>query len=110
MKIRLSAILIAAFLVPLAATCAIAHCGSCGMSTSKAYAQEPSAETSIAGEPINDRCPVMGDKISKDTPYKMEYKGKVIGFCCSGCPATFKANPEKYEANLPELKKKDSKL
>lgn len=42
-------------------------------------------------------CPVTGDKfvITKNSP-QMEYKGKTYFFCCPGCPAKFKANPEKY--------------
>jgi nitrosocyanin len=48
------------------------------------------------GEVINDTCPVMGGKVEKDTPYKIEYKGKTIGFCCPGCIEQFNADPEKY--------------
>jgi len=28
------------------------------------------------------------------------YKGETIGFCCKGCDAKFKANPEKYMARM----------
>ena len=52
------------------------------------------------GEVINKICPVMEGGVDKDTPYKTEYNGKTIGFCCSGCVATFNANPEKYIEKL----------
>lgn len=67
---------------------AYARCGMC-------WAQ-PAKE----GEVVNNVCPVMGGEVSKDTPYKTEYKGKTIGFCCSGCIEKFKADPEKYMAKI----------
>jgi YHS domain-containing protein len=39
-------------------------------------------------------CPVMGSPI--DTSIFVDYKGKRVYFCCSGCPGTFKKDPEKY--------------
>ena len=57
-------------------------------------------KTAKKGEVINATCPVMGGKVDKDTPYKTEYKGKTIGFCCAGCVEKFKANPEEYMAKL----------
>ncbi len=39
-------------------------------------------------------CPVMGSPI--DTSIFVDYKGKRVYFCCSGCPETFKKDPEKY--------------
>ncbi len=47
-------------------------------------------------------CPVMGGKINKDV--FTEYKGKKVYFCCPGCIAKFKKNPEKYIAKLPQFK------
>ena len=67
--------------------------------TSLSYARGR-AETLGKGEIINDTCPVMGGKIDEDTPYKTEYKGKIIGFCCPDCVGKFKDNPEKYMAKL----------
>ncbi|MBF0123435.1 MAG: YHS domain-containing protein [Candidatus Omnitrophica bacterium] len=29
-------------------------------------------------------------------PAAYEYNGKIYNFCCPGCIATFKADPEKY--------------
>ncbi len=39
-------------------------------------------------------CPVMGNQIDKSI--FVDYKGKRVYFCCSGCPETFKQDPEKY--------------
>lgn len=61
------------------------------------------------GKIVNDRCPVMGNKVGSDTPYKTAYEGKTIGFCCASCVDSFNKNPEKYEANLKDvLKEKTS--
>lgn len=47
----------------------------------------------------NTICPVMGNPVDPKAP-TVEYKGKLIGFCCSGCDDNFKKNPEKYLVNL----------
>jgi membrane fusion protein, copper/silver efflux system len=47
----------------------------------------------------NTICPVMGNPVDPKSP-TVEYKGKLIGFCCGGCDDTFKGNPEKYLKNL----------
>jgi YHS domain-containing protein len=47
-------------------------------------------------------CPVMGGAINKSV--YTEYKGKKVYFCCAGCDAKFKAEPEKYIAKLPQFK------
>jgi YHS domain-containing protein len=49
----------------------------------------------------NKVCPVKGEEIDADAP-TVEYKGKVIGFCCPGCDAKFQKDPEKYLKNLNE--------
>jgi Cu+-exporting ATPase len=43
------------------------------------------------------RCTVMNHKfkITANTPI-IDYHGKSFYFCCMGCPAEFKQNPEKY--------------
>ena len=47
-------------------------------------------------------CPVMeGNPINKK--YFTEYKGKKVYFCCPGCDAKFKADPEKYLSKLPQF-------
>jgi len=71
---------------------AVSGCGGCG--GAKAFAQEAKDEI------INDVCPVMGGAVGKDTPYKVEYGGKTIGFCCAGCIGMFNKDPEKYMAKL----------
>jgi len=40
------------------------------------------------------KCPVMSGKI--DEKFFVDYKGKRIYFCCSGCIEEFKKDPEKY--------------
>jgi Cu(I)/Ag(I) efflux system membrane fusion protein len=45
-------------------------------------------------------CPVMGGKI--DRKVFTDYRGKRIYFCCPGCDATFKKDPEKYLEKLRE--------
>ena len=47
-------------------------------------------------------CSVMGGAINKKI--FTEYKGKKVYFCCAGCDAKFKAEPEKYIAKLPQFK------
>ncbi len=42
-------------------------------------------------------CPVSGEKVGIMGPVtQYEYKGKIYNFCCDGCVATFKEDPEKY--------------
>ncbi|MFH1868959.1 MAG: YHS domain-containing protein [Candidatus Omnitrophota bacterium] len=67
-----------------------------------AYAQcgLPGAEGLKEGEVCNTTCPVMGGEVAKDTPFKAEYNGKTIGFCCAGCVEAFNKDPEKYKEKL----------
>lgn len=44
------------------------------------------------------RCPVSGRRI--DRQVSLEVPGGKIYFCCKGCPARFKQNPERYLKNL----------
>lgn len=41
-------------------------------------------------------CPVSGKPAKKDQA--VDYKGKQVYFCCGGCPAAFKKDPEKFAA------------
>jgi YHS domain-containing protein len=60
------------------------------------------AVTSAAAETYEQMsCPVMGGKINK--ALYTEYKDKKVYFCCSGCVAKFKEDPEKYLAKLPQF-------
>ncbi|MBN2121208.1 MAG: YHS domain-containing protein [Candidatus Omnitrophica bacterium] len=50
----------------------------------------------------NEICPVLGGKVSKDTPFTTVYEGKVIGFCCASCKEAFKKDLGKYIGKLEE--------
>ena len=45
-------------------------------------------------------CPVLAGNIDKSI--YVDYKGKRIYFCCQGCDAEFKKDPEKYMKKLQE--------
>jgi YHS domain-containing protein len=45
-------------------------------------------------------CPVLAGNIDKSI--YLDYKGKRIYFCCKGCDAEFKKDPEKYMKKLHE--------
>jgi len=68
---------------------AFAGCGGCG-------GHEAVKSAGI----INSTCPVMDSEVSKDTPYKVEYKGKTIGLCCAGCIDKFNEDPEGYLSKI----------
>jgi uncharacterized membrane protein len=50
-------------------------------------------------EPVNAKCPVSGKPV--DTAFRAIHRGRVVGFCCAQCPATFWADPAKYESKIP---------
>lgn len=56
---------------------------------------------------VNRKCPLKPDA-RVDTQQTLEYKGKIIGFCCSDCVDKWKGNPAafaaavKEDAHLPE--------
>lgn len=62
-----------------------------------------------------DTCPVTGEKLGsmgKPIDYLYKYKtadGKervrLVRFCCSACPATFKKDPEKYLKKIDDAEK-----
>lgn len=39
-------------------------------------------------------CPIMGGEIDKSA--YVDYEGKRVYFCCTGCKATFMEKPDKY--------------
>ena len=49
----------------------------------------------------NAVCPVRGEEIDPDAN-KVEYNGKVYGFCCNGCDTKFMKDPVKYSKNISE--------
>ena len=61
---------------------------------------EKSSETANA-QVWNKVCPVKGEEVDAEAP-TVEYNGKIIGFCCSGCDSKFQKDPEKYMKNLNE--------
>jgi len=62
------------------------------------------ATVTAVGAIAQTTCPVIdGNPIDKNV--FTEYKGKKVYFCCQDCVAKFKAEPEKYAANLPQFKK-----
>ncbi len=75
---------------------------ACGGSSSKP-ADQPSATASGLKAPgdahVGDRtrCPVSGEEfVVTATSPSVEYGGKTYYFCCPGCDAKFKANPQKF--------------
>jgi YHS domain-containing protein len=52
------------------------------------------------GFTMQDKCPVSGKPIN--VAQKIEHEGKDVFFCCGGCPAAFKAAPDKFAAKLPK--------
>jgi YHS domain-containing protein len=66
---------------------------------------KPAADVKKPGEAaMGDKtsCPISKEvfTVSASSP-KVEYKGKTYYFCCGGCDAKFKENPEKYLAPSP---------
>ncbi len=51
---------------------------------------------------LNDRCPVMAEE-KVDPAITLNYRGKVVAFCCDMCVKKFQANPEKYKGRLPQF-------
>ena len=50
----------------------------------------------------NEWCPVMAEE-KVDPTFTLNYRGKVVAFCCDMCVKKFQANPEKYEGRLPQF-------
>jgi len=61
-----------------------------------------------AKEVGNKICPVMGEKINKQSKATYEYQGKIYNFCCAGCIEEFKRNPGKYIKKIEAEKKAES--
>jgi YHS domain-containing protein len=59
---------------------------------------EPQPEGTPAAEITQKACPVMGNPINPNI--YVDYEGRRVYFCCQACVAKFKADPEKYLANL----------
>ena len=57
-------------------------------------ASQISFAQSASAPKAQENCPVMGGKINHKV--FADYKGKRVYFCCPGCIAKFKQDPEKY--------------
>lgn len=91
----------------LASTLSLVACG--GAASVPATPSVPGASNAVPGATAAVKQPgeaTVGDKtlcpVSKEeftvtaTSPKAEYKGKTYYFCCGGCDAKFKENPEKF--------------
>jgi len=49
-------------------------------------------------------CPVTGELLGHGmgAPYKIDYEGRTVFFCCKMCQGKFEADPQKYLAALPK--------
>jgi YHS domain-containing protein len=62
---------------------------------------KPAAEANPTPQATTQtKCPVLAGDINKQV--YADYKGKRIYFCCAGCDAQFKQDPEKYMKKLKE--------
>ena len=77
---------------------------ACGASSTSAPAASPAPASASAVKAPGDarvgdrtRCPVSGEEftVTESSP-KADYNGKTYYFCCGGCDAKFKADPQKY--------------
>ncbi|MFH0794339.1 MAG: hypothetical protein V2A74_09945 [bacterium] len=68
---------------------------------SQPASQPTSQPTGEKSELMNNFCPISGDAVSPDV--KTEHNGKTVYFCCKDCIATFKKDPTKYMAKLPQF-------
>lgn len=57
-------------------------------------AEEAVKQSSQEKKAVQTECPVLGGKINKSL--FVDYQGKRIYVCCSGCIGKVKADPEKY--------------
>lgn len=68
-----------------------------------AAAAKEAAERAERLKPVNELCPVAGDK-KVDPAHTVEYDGRRIGFCCGKCKAAFEKEPARYADRLPAKK------
>jgi YHS domain-containing protein len=64
-------------------------------------AQLSAKEVDSKLEAWNAVCPVKGNKVDPEA-HKVEYNGKIYGFCCNGCDTKFIKDPDKYSKNLSD--------
>ena len=91
-KTLATAILVAAFLVPVTG-----------------LAADKKAEKKLKPYPLKT-CVVSGEKLGEmGDPYVWEYEGREIKFCCKGCVKDFKKDPAKYIKMIEEAEAKAQK-
>jgi YHS domain-containing protein len=76
---------------------------SCSTSSTDPHAGHdmPGMTSSIVKPYTSDKCPVTGKKLgSMGNPVSIVHNGQEVKFCCKPCIPKFKANPDKYLANL----------
>jgi len=76
---------------------------SCSSTTTDPHAgHDMSSMSGLTVKPYtSDKCPVTGEKLgSMGDPVSIVHKGQEVKFCCKPCIPKFKANPDKYLANL----------
>ena len=61
-------------------------------------AEKVAGQESATGKTAQTECPVMGGKINRDL--FVDYRGKRIYVCCSGCIEKLRNEPEKYIKKL----------
>jgi YHS domain-containing protein len=88
MKLLLSAFVLASLAVAPATQPSSSGSSS---SSSSAATTKPTA--------VNTVCPIGKEPVDPNCK-TYEYNGKTIGFCCPGCIADFKKDPEKYMKDL----------
>ncbi|MBI5833391.1 MAG: YHS domain-containing protein [Armatimonadetes bacterium] len=87
-------------MVTVTATMLVSLAGCGPKAPAEPAAAPPAARAAApAQQPVNTTCPVeKGNKVNPKLT--VEYHGKVYAFCCADCPAKFKADPEKYIAEM----------
>ncbi len=66
-----------------------------------ALAMFPAGSALAAAAPqYQTTCPVLGGNVDREV--YVDYQGKRIYFCCKGCDAEFKKDPEKYLQKMKE--------
>ena len=76
---------------------------SCSSTTVDPHAGHDMSSMSSTGvKPYtSDKCIVTGNRLgSMGDPISLVHNGQEVKFCCKPCVAKFKANPDKYLANL----------
>jgi hypothetical protein len=77
------------------------------LATATAFAADkPTTKPSTqpAATAVNKICAVEGGDHTVDPDFFVMYKSQKIGFCCEDCIKEFKADPEKYVAQLKARK------